>query len=78
MNGGPSRASAQRVERGTGYELVSPTGGNHCAKAGGEAGMRELDGGCGPRGQYRVVAENHHGRRDRSAKICEWWQRRHA
>src|SRR6478672_3261487 len=75
VDGGSRRPAAQGVECRAGYELVSPAGWYDRAEAEGEAGVRELDGGRGSRGQQRVVAENHHGRRVRSAEICEWWQR---
>ena len=74
----PAREGGQGIEGGAGNELVSPAGWHHRAEPCGEAGMRELDGGGGSRGELRVVAENHHGRRVSSADICRWWQRRHA
>jgi len=78
MDGRSSGVTGQRIEGRAGHELVSPACRHHRAESGGEARVRELNGGGGPRGQLRVVAENHHGRRLSSADICEWWQRRHA
>lgn len=78
VNGRTCRESAQRSERRAGNKLVSPAGRHRREEPRSEAGMRKLYRGGGPRGELRVVAENHHGRRVSSADICEWWQRRHA
>lgn len=78
VNRWPLRPRRQGGQRGVGDQLIAPTARHGRVEAGGETRMRELNGRCGTRGEQRIVAENHHGRRVRSADICEWWQRRHA
>ena len=78
VNDRPHRPGRAGLERRGSDELVTPAHGDGGTEARGETRVRELHGRRGACSELRIVAEDHHRRRQRSVGINGCCRGRHA